>query len=234
MVAAALLLLVVGWWALPPDPVAVLQRHWSPLARVERVVAPEVGAPIERWRMITAAGDTVTGLWRAAPPGTPRPWTIVMLGGLQTGDRAVLLLPSQTAAHALAVDWPWSGRRTLSAWEIAERLAAIQDAVLRSPAVLAVGVEAVTRQSEVDPSRVAVLGASLGVPPAVAALRLPPAPHALVLIDGAADLEVLLRAALIRERVPGALAAPLAALGFRLIRPLEPSLHAGATPTCRC
>jgi dienelactone hydrolase len=108
------------------------------------------------------------------------------------------------------------------------RLGAIRDAVLRSPAVLALGVESAARAPEVDPSRIALVGVSLGVPPAVSVLRLTPRPAALVLLHGAADLRALLRHGLVRQGVPGALAMPLAALAARLVRPLEPSLHASA------
>src|SRR5439155_21564128 len=74
----------------------------------------------------------------------------------------------------------------------------------------------------------ALVGASLGVPPALAALRLTRAPRALVLIDGAAGLQDQLRAELRAALRPRALAAPLAALAYRLVRPLEPALQAEA------
>jgi hypothetical protein len=223
---AAVTLAVALWWARPPDPVRVLRDHWSPLARVERVPAPGLGAGVERWRLISATGDTATGLWRTAARGTARPWTVVMLGGLDTGERAALLLPPGLPVHALAMDWPWSGPRKLPPLAFLLRLGAIRDAVLRSPAVLALGVEAVARARGTDSTRVVLLGASLGVPPAVAALRLTRTPSALVLIDGAADLETLLRIGLRREGYPRWLSGPAAVLAYRLIRPLEPSLHA--------
>lgn len=228
-----LALIVVGWWASPPEPVRVLRRHWSPLARVERDPAPELGARVERWRMITASGDTVRGLWRAAGTGAPRPWTAVLLGGLVTGDRAALLIPDDTPVHVLAVDWPWAGSRRLPPLEILIRLGAIQHAALRSPAALALGVEAVAGQPEVEPSRVLVLGASLGVPPAIAALRLTHVPRALVLLDGGADIAAMLDAALRGAGWPEVPAHAVAALAFRLVRPLEPSLHAGAAAGLR-
>ncbi len=225
--AGALVLAVAAaaWWFFPPDPVVELRRHFSPLARVVRVPAPELGPRVERWRLITAAGDTATALWRPAPAGAARPWTAVMLGGLRTGDRAALLLPPDAPVAALAVDWPWRESRTLTPWQVAMRLGAIRAALLRTPGVLALGTEAVARQPEVDSTRVVLLGASLGVPPALAALRLTRVPDALVLIDGAADLRALLAAGLERERWPAWLAAPAAAIAFRLLRPLEPALH---------
>ena len=151
-----------------------------------------------------------------------------MMGGLETGERAALLIPAGLAANALAMDWPWHESRKLSAFGIAIRLGAIREAILRSPAALALGVAAAARDSGVDASRIALIGVSLGAPPAVAAFRLTEMPEALAIVDGAADLETLLDAGLRREGCPGFLARPLAAIAFRLIRSLEPSLNAAA------
>jgi hypothetical protein len=212
---------------MPPEPAGVLRRYYRALERVERSPAPALGDRVERWRMTTAAGDTVHAIWRAARPGAASPWTVVMLGGLVTGDRAALLVAPDLPVHVLAVDWPWSGRRRMTPWEIAARLGAIRRAVLRSPATLAHGVEAAFRQPEVDSSRLALLGASLGVPAAVAALRLTQAPAALILIDGGAGLATMFAAVLRREGWPGFLVPPAAALAARLVQPLEPAVHDG-------
>ena len=222
------------WWTRPADPEAELRARWSPLARLERVPAPELGRAFERWRLVTAAGDTARGLWRAAGPGgaeragPSRPWTVVMMGGLDAGEGAALLIPPELSANVLAMAWPWPGPRRLSALGLLLRLGAIREAALRSPAVLALGAEAAAREPDVDRARVALLGASLGVPPAVAALQLTREPDALVLVDGAADLERLLDAGLCREGCPRPLAGPLASLANRMVLPLEPALNARA------
>ncbi len=214
-----------AWWAFPPEPTSVLRSCQSPLARVEQAAAPELGPRIERWRLLDARGDTVRALWRPAPPEVRAPWTLVLLGGAMTGDRAALLLPADLPAHVLAVDWPWSGPRRLSAWSFAREHLAIRSAVLRAPAALALAMEALSAEPRVAPSRIALLGASLGVPPALAALALTDSPKALVLIHGAADLEGLVRHALEGRVRPGALRAFLAAYVARLVHPLEPALH---------
>jgi len=210
------------------DPAPVLARHYAPLARVERRAAGTLGARVERWRLITARGDTVHALWRAARPGVVRPWTAVMMGGLHTGDRAALLLPEDSLFNALAVSWPWRGPMKLSPAEFALKLPAIERAVLRSPSTLALGVEAVARARGVDPSRIVLVGASLGVPPALAALRLTGAPDAVVLVDGGADLEMLIRAGLEREGWHRGAASLSAAGAFHWVWPLEPALNAPA------
>jgi len=215
-------------WALSADPVATLRRHGTEIERVERIPAPELGDRVERWRMITAAGDTLGALWRAAVPGAAHPWTVVLLGGLAAGQRAALLVPDGTRSHVLAVDWPWRAERRMPWWRILFQLGAIRHALLRAPAVVALGVEAAARADEVDPERIALAGVSLGVPPAVAALRLTQRPAAVALLHGGAGLRQMLHHALVREGVPGLLAGPLSALGSAWIRPLEPALHAAA------
>ena len=214
-----------GAGAAPRDPGPTLARHYAPLARVDRWSAPTLGKRVERWRMISTRGDTVFGLWRAAPVRTSRPWTAVLMGGFHTGDRAALLLPDDSLFNALAVNWPWNGPRKLSPAEFAMRLPAIERAIMRSPATLALGVEAVTRTRGVDASRIVLVGASLGAPPALAALRFTSAPDAVVLVDGGADLERMIRAGLEREGWMSGPASVAAAGAWQWIWPMEPTLN---------
>lgn len=229
--AAAIALLLVAtavaaaiWWRSPSDPVTELRRRTLHATALVREPAAVHGNGIERWRIATAAGDTFLALWRPAPAGIERPWTILLMGGLGTGDRAATLLPARLPAHVLALDWPWRGPRKLTTLDALRQLGAIREAVLRSPAVFALGVEVAAAQPEVD--RIAVVGASLGAPTAIAALRLTDKPAALVLVDGFADLRRVLEHALRRTVRPAALAPPLAAYAARLLDPVEPSHHA--------
>jgi hypothetical protein len=240
----AVVALLVGaatwWWTHPPDPAEALRSAWAPLVTVSRIPDPDLGAGVERWLLVDALGDTVRALWRpaGAPPGEAADppaqtsatasgarWTVVILGGARTGDRAALVLPPRLPAHVLAVDWPWSGPRRMSAARFALALPAIHRALLRSPAALALGVDAASRQPEVDSTRIVLLGASLGVPSAVAALRLTGTPSGVALLHGAARLDLLLESELRRLHWPTWAARPAAALGYRMVRPLEPTLH---------
>jgi hypothetical protein len=72
---------------------------------------------------------------------------------------------------------------------------------------------------------VALVGTSLGVPPAIAALRIAEAPDALLLLDGSADIEAVLRRDLEGMKEHRLPAGPLAAFAARLIHPLEPARH---------
>lgn len=202
------------------------------LLKLERIPAPELGPGFERWRMIGARRDTVTGIWRAGAAGRAAgrgaqafdDWSVVVLGGIGTDDRAALLVPDSLPVNVLAVSWPWKGARQMGTWQFVASTPAIRGALLRTPDALVRGITAV-RQARPG-TRVALVGASLGVPPTVAALRNANV-DALVLIDGAADLARLLRAeagrALRDRRVAAAFAQACAPMAGWLMAPLEPS-----------
>jgi hypothetical protein len=231
----ALVAVLSWWWTHPPVPEAELRADLRPLVALERMPAPELGRGFERWRMLAERGDTVTGLWRAAAkdpaaaPGHEPDWAVVILGGIGTDDRAALLVPDSLPVGVLAVSWPWKGPRRMSRLTFLASVPALRAALLSTPGALARGVEAVRRAA--PGARVALLGASLGAPPTVAALPLA-RPDALVLVDGAADLERLLRSETARTLGGGAgaalLARPAAALGARLVSSLEPARHRAA------
>jgi hypothetical protein len=233
-------LLFMSWWSNLRYGREMLSAYRSPLNAVARSPAPELGARVERWTMVDQRGDTFTGLWQAAvgramdpraeSEANDQPWTVVLLGGFFAGDRAALLLPERLHAHVLAVDWPWKGPRRLSAIQFVRSLPAIRRTALRSPAALAIGVDAVSRQPEVDTTRIALVGASLGVPSTVAALELTSAPAACALLYGGADIKTWLSHALTRNGSPDSLAPVIAKYAVAFVRPLEPALHkAGAT-----
>lgn len=206
------------------DPRRELVQRVSPVASVARELRADLGPRIERWRMVMLAGDTLEGLWRGAPPSVRSPWTIVLLGGIGTDDRAALVVPEDMPAHVLAMRWPWHGARRMSTTQFLAALPAMREALVRSPATMVAGVEAAER--EAGPERIALLGVSLGVPTAIAAASLTGTPRALILVDGAADLRHLMRHELGRQRVAGWLAGPAARLGAWLLAPLEPRVHA--------
>lgn len=214
-----------GWWFThPPDAGHDVRAHFAPLASVDRVPAPELGARFERWTMRDTHGRVTTGLWRPAPPGPGPRWVVVLLGGIGTDDRAALLVPDALPVSVLAVSWPWTGPRRMDQLGLIVRTPGLRSAMRRTPACLATGVAAARRAE--PGAKVALLGASLGVAPAVAAAQIE-RPDALALVDGAADLRRLLRSEIARAASP-ALAPAGSALGARLLSSLEPARHAPA------
>src|SRR5207344_1836374 len=107
--------------------------------------------------------------WQAGANAHPS-WVVVLLGGIGTDDRSALLVPDSLPVGVLAVSWPWKGSRQMSPHEFLLRVPAIRVALLETPGAIARGVEAARRAC--PGARVALIGASLGVPPTVAALPL--------------------------------------------------------------
>jgi len=232
MALAALVALVVvaaAWWSRPPDPAAEVRAHHRPLVTLERVPLPHVGRGVERWVMIAAGGDTVVGLWRPGAPQRGSRWAAVIIGGIETDDRAALLVPDSLPIGILAVSWPWKGPRHMSVPAFVASVPAVRAALIRTPAALARGVEAV--RGAYPDTRVLLLGASLGAPPVAAAVSVT-RPDALALVDGAADLDRLLRSETTRALgggiAGGILGPPAGALGARLVSSLEPARHGAA------
>lgn len=232
--AGALLVVLLAsamawWWSHPPDPEAALRAHHAPLASVKREPL-EGGVPgLEQWTLVDERGRSFHALWRPASDDAPGTWTVVLLGGLRTGVRTAHLVPDSLPVHVLAVDWPWDGPRSMSRLMFLRQSPRIRASLLRSPAALALGVEAV-RRVRAD-GRVALMGVSLGVPPAAAALRLVQA-DAVLLADGGADLATQFERD-VRHTLPWPLSAPplsgaLGSLGARLLEPLDPMRHEDA------
>jgi len=224
-----LVLVAAAWWSRPPDPAAEVRAHRRQLVTLDRVPLPHVGRGVERWVMIAAGGDTVVGLWRPGAPQQGARWAAVIIGGIETDDRAALLVPDSLPIGILAVSWPWRGPRHMSVPAFVASVPAVRAALIRTPAALARGMEAVHRAY--PDTRVLLLGASLGAPPVAAAVSVA-RPDALVLVDGAADLGRLLRSETTRALgggIAGAMLGPPAgALGARLVSSLEPSRHGAA------
>ena len=225
---AALAGTVAWWWTHPPDPATVFRARYGSLASVVR--EPAEGAPgLELWKMVDDRGRTHVAMWRPGPTDAPGVWTVVLIGGIGTGLGIVGLIPESLPVHVLAVEWPWEGPVQMSWLQFVREIPRIRESLLRSPGGLALGVEAARRERPDGP--VALMGVSLGVPPAVAALRLA-RPDALLLADGIADFAVQLEREA-RHLAPRPFSSPplsgaLAALGARLLEPLDPIRHGAA------
>jgi dienelactone hydrolase len=146
-----------------------------------------------------------------------------------------MLLPDGLHANALAVDWPWKrqGERRLTRWQFITAIPEIHEALMRSPATLALGVDAVIAQPEADPGRIALVGASLGVPTTLAAFELTSVPSAAALVHGAADIRAWMTHEVLRRRVHASVVPAFTSMAFELTRGLEPTLHRDAASRAR-
>ena len=90
---------------------------------------------------------------------------IVVMGGEGTGKDAVDLVGAPQGVAYLALDYPYDGDQELDAfWESLAAIPGIQQAFLDSPPAMSLALDWALQQDWVDPGKVELVGASLGVP----------------------------------------------------------------------
>jgi len=136
------------------------------LVAAESDVAREQGIVMSSVRLRASTGLEVA--MRVVRPeiaaGEKLP-VIVMLGGEGTGRDAVDLVGRPDGVVYAALDYPYEGDQELDAfWESIAAIPGIQQAFLDSPPALSLAVDWLETQDWLDPERVELVGASLGVP----------------------------------------------------------------------
>jgi len=90
---------------------------------------------------------------------------IIVMGGEGTGKDAVDLVGAPQGVAYLALDYPYDGDQELDAfWESLAAIPGIQQAFLDSPPAMSLALDWALQQDWVDPGKVELVGASLGVP----------------------------------------------------------------------
>ena len=97
-------------------------------------------------------------------PGQALP-VIIVMGGEGTGKDAVDLVGAPQGIAYIALDYPYEGDQELDAfWESLAAIPGIQQAFLDSPPAMMLALDWALQQDWVDPDKVELVGASLGVP----------------------------------------------------------------------
>ncbi|MFQ5609266.1 MAG: hypothetical protein ACE5F8_03245 [Woeseiaceae bacterium] len=90
---------------------------------------------------------------------------LVLVGGHRTGKDAVDLAGAHEKVAFVAIDYPYTGsHKPEGTWEAIKTVPHIQDAFLDSPPALALVAAWLSEEEWVDPNRIELVGASLGVP----------------------------------------------------------------------
>jgi fermentation-respiration switch protein FrsA (DUF1100 family) len=149
---------------------------------------------------------------------------IVLLAGRETGRQAAAVVPGPIEALILAVEYPEVIPESARPGEMLRRLPGIRRSAYRVPGLLRGVAHFLASQPEIDPSRIALVGVSFGVPFAAAA-AIDPIFCCVALHHGGADLALLFRSNLaipnpVVRRVASAFAA-------RYFRQLEPERYVG-------
>lgn len=213
------------WWnqAPPEGPLIVTRVAVAPDS------SPALTYRLDRVTLTTSSGRQVTcALRRPARPSAPHSRIgVVLLGGIETGRRAATLVAPDFDGLVLSCDYPWGDPTRLSTLRFLLTLPAIRRDVLATPDALRVAADYLLSREEVDTSRLAAVGASLGVPPVSGWAARDRRAAAVALVMGGADLAEILEANLggqVRWRV---LRRPVAALLGWLLRPIDPGRTIG-------
>jgi hypothetical protein len=213
------------WWeqGSPASP-SILAR-----VAVAADTSPNAAFRLDRVVIATTNGGRVTCTLRlpVPPPASHSRIGVVLLGGIETGRRAALLVGPSFDGVVLSCDYPWRDPTRLSAARFLLTLPAIRREVLSTPNALRVAADYLLSRPEVDTSGLAAVGASLGVPPVAAWAAQDGRAAAVALVMGGADLAGILEANIGSEVRWKVLRRPVAAILGWLLRPIDPGRTVG-------
>lgn len=178
--------------------------------------------------LVSSTGVTVNGLI-VAPQLPGKYHALFILGGLETGKRAITFLGHLDNTILIGIDYPYTGkRRAYSSIEFIKALPRIHDAVLNTPAAIILTVDYLKHElfkGQIE--NLTLIGGSLGALFSPVACALDKRFDALVLLFGAADVAELLRVNMIINHYPEFIARISKYLGSVMLAPLETSTYIG-------
>lgn len=215
-----LLLAVLPFACLEQDPVPGFAKRKGRLVRVvtERI-AGEEGHRIELTRLVSSSDLAVDlSLKRPTePPATPRSRAAVLiLGGHRTGRDAVALIPATRGTVVAAMSYPFGGDHRAKGLALASSVPAIRRALADTVPAIQLAIDHLVADEEVDPTRIELVGVSLGAPFVCVAGGLDERPRRVWSIHGGGDNHALLEHNLAREVEAAWLRVPAAYLLNRL------------------
>ncbi len=153
--------------------------------------------------LVRTDAATVSRLWLESPNGLrakatlrvprragPRSVTaLVIAGGFESGWKAAGRLDPGAGVALLSIDYPYAGRRSrIAPLELARRARELWRGTRAMPSLLSEAASYLARRPEVDPERILIVGASLGVPFALRAAAADSRFRGVALFYGSADL----------------------------------------------
>lgn len=157
--------------------------------------------------------------------GAPLP-AFIILAGLETNKRAIEYVGETGDVVLLGLDYPYEGKRShLGAFEFIARLPRMRRAILDTPSAVHLGVDLLLSRPEVDPSRIVLVGGSIGALLGPVSVAVEPRIAGGAFLFGAGNLEQLVAANI---SAPGPVAHAGAAVISLLTSPVEPTKYVGA------
>lgn len=199
-----------------------VERRAGTLVAVEEQVILHVVESITYEATLTSSSGLVARVWLHVPTelaeGERRPG-VVLLGGFDTGRGAVRLLPHDVQQVMVSPDYPAEFDFHEDA-EALRRLDELRDATWDAAAILLLAADYLETRPEVDPERIALVGASLGGFFAALAAAVDERFRNVALLYTGGDLERIIAANGAEAPEPARrLGADLAALPVRYLEP---------------
>jgi cephalosporin-C deacetylase-like acetyl esterase len=168
LIAVAVMAVFVGLYSLElaiPKRDYFIERHGTLVtADVTEASTDGIVQKLIRLESTTGLRVNMRVVRPQTEPGATLP-VIIVMGGEGTGKDAVDLVGKPKGVAYLALDYPYEGDQELDAfWESLTAIPGIQQAFLDSPPAMSLALDWALQQTWVDPDKVELVGASLGVP----------------------------------------------------------------------
>jgi hypothetical protein len=176
------------------DPTPRFYARHGPIAGVTQSVVEQVGGhDVQTVHLQSASGLAVDFTVKSPPrtPGMRRPLAII-LGGHRTGRDAVKLIDDTHGLIVAALSYPFTGNDRVKGLAVLREVPALRRGILDTPPAIMLALDQLLARPDVDPSRVELIGVSLGAPFAVIAGALDRRVTRVWSVHGAGDLRTLL------------------------------------------
>jgi len=200
LLALAIMLSWLRWDAGRPQERWFQERHGT-LVRVSVAESKtQQGQASEFITLQSSSGLSVSLRTIRDVSGRGRLPVLLVLGGHRTGSNAVQLFGRVGNRAVVAVDYPYDGPEKINGFvAITAAIPLVRQALLDTPPATSLVLDWLTDQSWVDTQQIIIVGASLGVPFAAAAAARDKRIKGVLLVHGAADNRLWIRAQIARR-----------------------------------
>jgi dienelactone hydrolase len=205
--AAALLLCLFGVWLVRDPSPGFTARHGALASAVVQESA-EVGGHLEQLVELTSTSGLRVEIALKRPLGVAPDGghpVALLLGGVDTGRKALRFVPDTRGAIAVALSYPYTGPRKPKGLGVLAAAPAIRAALRDTAPAVQLAADWVLAQPEVDATRLELVGVSFGAPFACIAGAIDPRFSRVWAVHGGGDGAAMIDAGL-RRRIGFALA----------------------------